>query len=362
MNPKLIIDLKKLKHNGLLLAEMCGLQGISVTAVTKVFCAYPEMVEVLADLPIDYLADSRIENIMAYPKGITQKTMLLRLPSPSDADRVVEYCNISLNSEIYTLDKLNQTAQKLDKIHSVILMIDLGDLREGIFFEDTQKIENTAGFILSCKNLELLGIGTNLTCYGAVLPTQENLDKLVEIADNLRKRFGIDLPVISGGNSSSLYLLENGKMPAGINHLRLGEAIVCGRETAFGETFKGLKTDVVTLQAEIIEIQQKPSMPVGRTNVNAFGEAISFKDKGVHKRGILAIGRQDIGSNQMVCHDPSVEAIDSSSDHLIVDLTGDYNVGDWLSFSLTYGGILAGFTSKYVDKIFTEEDVNCQDL
>lgn len=354
MNPKLIINLKKLEHNGRLLAEKCRLHGISLAVVTKVFSACPQMVEVLSNLSIDYLADSRMENIMAYPKGITQKTMLLRLPSPSEAERVVRHCDISLNSQIFTLDKLNQAAQKLGKIHRVILMIDLGDLREGIFFQDMEKIENTAGFILSCENLEFLGIGTNLTCYGAVLPTQENLDKLVKIGDNLSKRFGIDLPIISGGNSSSLYLLEKGYMPAGINHLRLGEAIICGKETAFGETFPGLETDIVTLQAEIIEIEEKPSKPVGRTNVNAFGEVVSFQDKGVHKRCILAVGRQDIGHGEIICHDRPVEIVGSSSDHLIVELAVDHNIGDWLSFSLTYGGILAGFTSKYVDKVFIE--------
>ncbi|MCL2236432.1 MAG: alanine racemase, partial [Defluviitaleaceae bacterium] len=187
MNPKLIINLKKLAHNGRVLAEMCRSHGISLGAVTKVFCAEPKMVETLAKLPIEYFADSRMENIMAYPSGITQKTMLLRLPSPSYAERTVANCDISLNSEIHTLDRLNQAAEKLGKTHGIILMVDLGDLREGIFYEDAPKINETAKFVLSCGNLELMGIGTNLTCYGGVLPTQENLDKLVKMADNLRR-------------------------------------------------------------------------------------------------------------------------------------------------------------------------------
>ncbi|MCL2855630.1 MAG: alanine/ornithine racemase family PLP-dependent enzyme [Defluviitaleaceae bacterium] len=354
MNPKLIVDLKKLEHNGRFLADLCQSHGISVAAVTKVFCAHPQMVQVLAKLPIDYFADSRLENIMAYPKGITQKTMLLRLPSPGQAKQVVKFCDISLNTEIFTLSKLDEAAKTLGKTHGIVIMVDLGDLREGIFFEHMQKIRDTANFALSRKNLELVGIGTNLTCYGGVLPTAENLGKLSQITEDLRKQPGVYLPIISGGNSSGLYLLEKGQMPASINNLRLGEAIVCGKETAFGQPFPGLKTDVITLHAQIIEIQQKPSKPFGSTNINAFGEAVTFKDKGVQKRMILAVGRQDIGAGDIVCHDTGIEIIGSSSDHLIVDATNsnqDYHIGDELTFSLSYGAILAGFTSKYVDVV-----------
>jgi len=354
MNPRLIINLKKLAHNGRFLTEFCRKHGIYMAAVTKVFCAAPPMVEVLTGLSIDFMTDSRIENITSYPAGMAQKTMLLRLPSPSEAENVVRHCDISLNSEIVTLDCLAAAAEKLGTLHGVILMIDLGDLREGVYFDNRHKIYETVEFILSKKSLELMGIGTNLTCYGSVLPTAENLGQLCQIAEEIRQKYGIALPIVSGGNSSSLYMLEKGEMPKGVNNLRLGESIVCGKETAYGEVFPGLEADVITLEAEIIEIAEKPSYPVGQTNINAFGETVDYDDIGIHKRAILAIGRQDTTQDGLACHTPGVDIIGASSDHLIVDITKapPLAVGNRLTFSLSYGAILAGFTSKYVDKVY----------
>ena len=355
MNPRLIINLPKLQHNARFLAEMCHGHGISVAAVTKVFCADVPMVTALADLPIAFLADSRIENIMAYPADIRQKTILLRLPAPSEAMRVVENCDISLNSEITTLRKLDEAAAKLGRVHGVLLMIDLGDLREGIFYNNMEGIKAAAELVSSSKNLELTGFGTNLTCYGSVLPTSENLEKLCATVEQMRKLFHVEhLPIISGGNSSSLYLLEKSEIPNDINNLRLGESIVCGKETAFGETFPGLEIDVVTLQAEIIEIADKPSMPEGKININAFGETVAYKDHGVRKRAILAVGRQDTSFEGLTCHTDGVDIVGASSDHLIVDISdaAPLAVGDCLTFSLSYGAVLAGFTSRYVDKTY----------
>ena len=355
MNPRLIIELKKLAHNGRFLAELCNKNGITVTAVTKVFCAEKPIIEALSSLPIDYLGDSRLENIESYPNDIPQKTMLLRLPSPSAAERVVKTCDISLNSELITLAKLSEAAEKLGKQHGVLLMIDLGDLREGIYHNNDVLLNQTVEYVLSQKNLILEGFGTNLTCYGSVLPTTDNLSMLTEKVEGLRKRYSVDAPIISGGNSSSLYLIGKNRIPKGINNLRFGEAIARGKETAFGETYPGLCEDVVTLEAEIIEIAEKPSYPEGQINVNAFGESVNYIDKGIHKRAILAVGRQDTVYEDLVCLTPGIEIIGASSDHLIVDISNSETplaVGDCLGFSLSYGAMLAGFTSKYVQKVY----------
>jgi predicted amino acid racemase len=346
--------MQKLTHNARFLVELCDKFGISIAAVTKVFCAAQPVVEALAALPIKYMADSRLENIAAYPAGISQQTMLLRLPMPSAAHEVVSTCDISLNSEMVTLGKLAEAAKSQGKTHGIILMIDLGDLREGIFHDKTDKIRQAAEFVLSQKSLRLEGFGTNLTCFGAVLPTAQNLTTLSDICYTMSKEFETRIPIVSGGNTSSLYLLENGQMPRGINNLRFGEAIARGVEAAYGRPFPGLQQDVVTLCAEIIEIAEKPSYPQGEININAFGEKAVFQDRGIRKRAILAIGRQDTDYEGLIPLAQGVEVVGASSDHLIVDISDaePLAVGDSLTFSLSYGGILTGFTSKYVDKIY----------
>src|SRR5690606_14907367 len=125
--------------------------------------------------------------------------------------------------------------------HKIILMYDLGDLREGYFKEEDlfEAIEE----ILKLEGIEIIGLGTNLTCYGGVIPRGENLGRLVNLANKIEKEYNINLDIISGGNSSTLHLLINDKKIDGINHLRLGESIVLGRETAFGNRIENTYDD-----------------------------------------------------------------------------------------------------------------------
>lgn len=347
MYPRLLINLKKFEHNAKTLLTLCKNNNITLAAVTKVFGGDPKLVRILCNLEVDFLADSRLKNIAKYPKK-RPETILLRLPSLYEAKKTAANCDISCNSEISTINALGKAAAELNINHGIILMIDLGDLREGIYHRKRRVIFQTAEAVLAHKNLTLKGVGANLTCYGSVLPTTDNMEILCKIAKGIENRFKIKLS-ISGGNSSSLYMLED--LPRAVNNLRLGEAIIRGVETAYGRVFPGLKEDVVILEADIIELMKKPSMPEGELGMNAFGEHPVYEDKGIQTRAILAIGRQDIDQNDMISQTPHAEIIGSSSDHTIVDVTKvrpALEVGDTLRFSLTYGGILSAFTSEYV--------------
>ncbi len=351
MYPRLNINLDKLKHNANTLCRMAQAQGINDLAfVTKVFCADREMVRTLSETPCRYLADSRIENLANYPDTDKQR-ILLRLPMPSQAEDVVKYSDISFNSEEKTLSALSNAAKKLGKQHKVVLMIDMGDLREGIFFEKEDQILQLAEFVESDPNLILYGTAFNLTCYGSVLPTEENLTQFLRITQKIEKEIGRKLDFISGGNSSSvsLLLLDGTNLP--FNNLRLGEALVLGRETAYEKDLDGLYQDVVTLEAELIEIQDKPSYPIGEIGVNAFGEKAEYTDLGIRRRAIAAIGRQDMDCDGLMPLDPGVTVVGASSDHLILDITEckeSLLVGDKVLFRMNYAGLLCGFTSNYV--------------
>ncbi len=358
VNPRLNIDLSKFAHNAAALCKHCHAVGISVAAVTKVYCADRRMLDVLVASPVDYLADSRIENIESYPK-CDKPTMLLRLPTPSEALRTVRACDISLNSELATIQKLAEAAASIGKTHGIVMMVDVGDLREGIYFDNEELIVRTIEYILSHKSLRMEGMGLNLTCYGSVIPTKENLSRLCDMAKRVEARFGIELPIISGGNSSTLYLLEGSDMPWDINNLRIGEAMIRGIETAYTQPLPMLRQDVVTLEAEIIELQSKPSMPDGLIGVNAFGESETYVDRGRRLRAIVAVGRQDTDHEGLNCLEPGVEVVGASSDHLIVDVTDAREtlvVGDTLHFSMSYGAILRGFTSPYVERDYHTEE------
>ncbi len=348
--PRLEISLDKITHNTRVVAGICERQGIRVAGVTKVFCGHPEIARAMVDGGIDILADSRLENLKKLREFPLPK-LLLRLPMISQAKAVVEWADISLNSEIETIKALSEAAIAQRKSHEIILMFDLGDLREGIF--DENELFHTVEQLLQLEGVILIGIGTNMTCSGGVIPTPKNLSRLARQKRAIESRFDLHLEVLSGGNSSTLYLIEEGSMPAGINQLRLGESIVLGRETAYGRQLKGTYNDCFKLIAEIVEIKEKPSSPIGEVRLDAFGDRPSFVDKGIRKRALCAIGKQDVGIGDIIPDDDGIALLGASSDHLILDVTEcaqTYKVGDLVSFFLTYGGILRSMTSEYVAK------------
>jgi predicted amino acid racemase len=345
--PRLTTDLGKLRHNLDVLLGICHEHGIGMAAVTKVVCADPRIVALLEDSPVEMLADARIRNLQSMQT--TKPRMLMRLSMPSEVEAVVACAEISLQSEIHTLRCLAGAAERQGVRHKVVLMIDMGDLREGIFFQDRERIHQAVEEILSAPSLELHGLGVNLTCYGAILPDQENLGGLVALAEELRKRYGIALPMVSGGNSSTIGMVREGRAPAGITNLRLGEALMLGNDTAACCLMEGLHGDAFTLSAELIELQRKP---IGTSGANAFGEKVTFEDHGPQLRGILAVGRQDVVAEGLTPHDTRVRLLGASSDHLLVDLSEapEYRVGDPLHFNPDYGALLRASTSPYVHK------------
>lgn len=360
MYPKLLIDLKKLRENIDAVAKITKDDGgCTMMIVTKCLCANREVAKMITDHPrVDFLADSRIENIKKYQDLVEasgKQSVLLRLPMMSEIEDVVKYADISFNSELATIEALDQEAAKQGKTHKVVLMVDLGDLREGIFFRNEEEILETAAKIHAMKNVELYGMGTNLTCYGAIIPKYDNLSVLCDIAGKVEEKLGIQLQMISGGNSSSIYLVGEGQLPEKINNLRLGESFLLGNDTAYGADLPGTVGDGLLCEAQIVELKTKPSLPIGEVGVDAFGQKPYYEDRGEIKRAILAIGQQDTDRGGMIPLDEKVDVLGASSDHLILDVTKsdrEYKVGDTVRFTLEYGAVLRLATSEYVAKEF----------
>ncbi|MCI8646119.1 MAG: alanine/ornithine racemase family PLP-dependent enzyme [Firmicutes bacterium] len=359
MYPRLNIDIEKLRSNLDGVAKITKEQGgCSLMIVTKGLCAEPAMTDMVIGHPaVDFLADSRIKNIRTYAgkaRSAGKQTLLLRLPMECEIQEVIQYADISFNSEPETIKLLSQEATKQGRTHKVVLMIDLGDLREGIFFKNEEDIYNTAELIHGLDNLELYGIAVNLTCYGAIIPKNDNLSQLAQWAENIEQKLGITLQMVSGGNSSSIYLIGKGELPEKINNLRLGEAFLLGNDTAYGSKLPGTTDDALILEAQIVELKEKPSLPIGEVGVDAFGQKPYYEDRGIIKRAIIAIGQQDTDPGSMEPLDEQMDILGASSDHMILDVskcTKAYKVGDVVSFKVGYGGMLKTATSPYVEKV-----------
>lgn len=347
--PNIICNLEKLRFNVVTLRDTLRANGMTMTAVGKCFAGDGVLTALLEECAPDFIGDSRTENLRSFSGEIPR--VLLRPTMVSRAEDTVRYSEISLESSIETLPALSEAAEDDGRTHRVVLMIDVGDLREGIMYYDTEDILAFARECRRLPSLELYGVGANLSCFGGVKADEKNLSELTRVAELIRSELDIELPMVSGGNSSSISLV-GGKMPKGITNLRLGESWLLGNDTADGSQIDGLNHDGFLLEAEIIELRTKPSKPIGDIGPNAFGEVVEFPDRGPMKRAIVALGRQDTVPEDLTPVDERIEILGASSDHMILDVSraDDLTVGSVVRFIPGYGALLRGLLCPHVDK------------
>jgi predicted amino acid racemase len=347
------INLSKIRDNTRILADLYGAQGISIMGVSKAVLGEPAIIKAMIQGGIKFVADSRLENIQKMKAaGIATDFVLMRTPL-SQAELIVKIVDISLNSELETIRKLAYYADLDNKVHRIILMVELGDRREGILPYDLSKFIRE---ILKLSHIKIVGLGCNLACYGGIKPDDRNMHGLSEQVELLEKEFQISLDIVSGGNSANYEWYKGAKDIGRINNLRLGESILLGCETVHGKVIPGLQTKAFQLIAKVIESKKKSSLPFGKICRDAFGNIPTFQDQGIHQRSIIALGRQDTLVSGLTL-DSRLEILGSSSDHLIID-SEKYNlhVGDEVNFNLNYGSLLTAMTSPFIRKQFTDKN------
>jgi len=352
--PRLEIRLDRIGHNARSLVERLGPRGIAVTAVTKATMGSPEVARELLRAGVAAIGDSRIENIEAMRRaGVAATMVLIRTPMRSQVDRVVEHADVSLNTELAVIEQLSAAAVARGRTHGVVLMVELGDLREGILPDDLSHVVDRT---LGLPNLALRGIGTNLACQSGVAPDDRNMAELSALARSLESTFGVRLQTVSGGNSANLDWVLGCPDVGRVNDLRLGEAILLGREPLRRRRIDGLHGDAFTLVAEVIESKAKPTRAWGEINQTAFGPRELPPDRGDTVQTILALGRQDVDPDGLDAP-AGVTVLGASSDHLLVEAGPDLSpIGSEIRFQLGYGALLAAMTSPFVTKVFVADD------
>lgn len=346
--PRLEIDLGKIRHNAHTLVDRLSKRGISVWGVTKATLGLPEVANALLAAGVEGLADSRIENIQTMRRApITQPMTLIRSPMLSQAEIVVTNADMSLNTELDAIAALSKAALAAGRTHGVLLMVELGDLREGIMPAD---LEETVRQTLNFPNIALRGIGANLACRCGVAPDEANMRELSSLADAIDATFGPVISIVSGGNSSNLDWALGSTNIGRINNLRLGEAILLGREPLHRQPIEGLFTDAITLVAEVIEAKVKPSQPWGEIAETAFGATPALEDRGTIFQTILALGHMDTDPAGLTSP-PGIVILGSSSDHLIVECYKMRpKIGKEMTFGLNYSALIRAMGSPLVIK------------
>ena len=345
--PQLEFDLALLRSNADAVISRCRGMGIRVCGVVKGVDGLPEAARVLRAAGAAELGTSRLEQVAkCRAAGVPGPWLLIRIPGLTELPDVVALCETSLQSEWPTLLALEEECLRQNKTHRVIVMTDLGDLREG-FWDKKELVDVCERVERELPHVHLAGIGVNLTCYGSTKPTPEKMNELVGLARQVEQRIGRKLEIVSGGATSSFTLVHWGTMPAGVNHLRIGEAILLGKDLQVDWGIRDmdyLRMDALTLRAEVVEVKDKPTYPIGEFAIDAFGRKPAYEDRGIRRRAILALGRADVGElESLIPREPGMTVIGGSSDHCIVDVEDcprRLQVGDIVEFSLCYSHML----------------------
>lgn len=350
----LTMSRRKLQENYKFLFKKFQEKNVAWGVVSKLLCGNKLFLQELIDLGVTEIHDSRISNLAKIKKlDPAIQTVYIKPVSKKNIPSMVASANVSLNSEMKTIFWISEEAFRQNKIHKIIIMVETGDLREGVMGEQLIELYTQ---VFELPNIEIIGLGTNLNCLNGVMPSTDKLIQLALYKEILELKFNVKIPWISAGTSVTIPLLFNFQLPLAINHFRVGETLFFGVDLFEDSIIEGMHSDVFELNAEIIEMQEKPLLPVGNLAANPQGVTSEIDPSlfGLTSfRAIIDIGLLDVDPKYLVPEDRSLEILGASSDMLVINLWSNpnkYKVGDTLRFGLKYMGALGILNSSYVDK------------
>jgi predicted amino acid racemase len=346
---------KNLEHNYRFLNDMFARNKVNWGIVSKLLCGNKMYLEYLIQLGVKEVHDSRISNLRVI-KELNPKvrTVYIKPPAKENISKIIEFADVSMNTEYFTLKLLSAEAKRQDKVHEVIIMIETGDLREGVMGDHLVDFYEK---IFRLPNIRIIGLGTNLNCLYGVMPSQDKLIQLCLYKQIIELKFGRTIPLISGGTSVTIALVLNKQLPKGVNHFRVGETLFFGVNLFNESLIEGMKSDVFELYTQIIEITKKPMVPSGELAANPQGNKFEFDEQMYGQetyRAILDLGLLDIDPKYLLLEEHDFNIAGASSDMLVLDLGKNekgYKVGDVISFKMKYMGALAVLNSDYIEKI-----------
>lgn len=342
--PRIEVDLHKIRHNTRTIAERLKVRGICVTAVTKAVCGHPAIAQAMLDGGATGLAEARLSNVNRLRQaGMTCPVTLIRTPMLSQVDDVVQVCEASYNTELSVIAALAAAALRQKTVHGIILMVEMGDLREGIMPHD---LGEAVQQVMDMPGVVLKGIGANFACLSGIAPTAAQMRALSDLANEVEGQRGPFLQTVSGGNSANLPWAFGAQATGRINDLRLGEAILLGADPVTGDQIGGMFRDAFTLVAEVIETDAKSVRTFMRRTDPALAEIRLVPDTLATMRIILSVGCQDTDA-ACLSMPPGNTLIGATSDHLVI-CTNDatLGVGSEMRFDMNYGALMRAMAAR----------------
>jgi ornithine racemase len=362
---KLCINMDAFYRNLTRIDRIVAARGGSWTLVTKVLCGHQDLLKTIMDMGIHSVGDTRLDNLSAFSSlSAPPERWYLRVPHPSITSDVVRLSEVSLNSEIETIQQIDRDAGAAGKRHGIIVMIELGDLREGVLPGGLINFYNN---VFSLPNIDVLGIGANLGCLSGAIPSIDQIMQLVLYKELLELKFNHKLPLISAGTSAIIPLLKDHRLPNSVNHWRIGESAFLGTDLINGGTLEDFRDDVFILEGEIAEIKHKSMTPLGEVaNVAPFEPVETDAEITPGQRGqraLISIGELDTDVRGLIPINPECRVVGASSDITVVHIDSDndeYGVGDNISFKLNYAALLRLMNGRYIPKIIQNFTMDAQ--
>ncbi|MBL7718043.1 MAG: alanine/ornithine racemase family PLP-dependent enzyme [Flavipsychrobacter sp.] len=355
------LNTKKLKENFDFLNNLFGKRNIEWSVVTKLLCGNNAYLRAVMDLGITQACDSRIANLKTIKTNYPHiETVFIKPPAERNVRKIVAYADVSFNTSLHTIYALSEAARALGKTHKIVIMIELGELREGVIEDNILPFYEK---VFHLPNIEVVGLGTNLTCMYGVLPSYEKLRQLERYRQLIEERFNRKIPYLTGGASVTIPLIERNELPVGINHFRVGETLFFGTDVYNNTVLPGMHQNLFKLYGEIIELYEKPNVPDGELGYNLAGEKITFAGSGPVEnthRAIIDIGLLDIDTRHVWPVDKDIRIAGASSDMTVLDLganAGHYKAGDKIAFDVDYMGALRLMNSRYIEKRIEDDRV-----
>ncbi|TYP99123.1 putative amino acid racemase [Tenacibaculum adriaticum] len=362
---ELIIHSERIKNNIQYLSNFLESHNIEWSLVTKVFSGDKTFLKKILTKDvikkINSVGDSRLTSLKNLKElNPEMRTIYIKPPAQTYADEVVKYADISLNTSLSTIVALNEAAIRSNKIHQIIIMIELGELREGVQRDDILEFYES---VFNLSNIEVIGIGSNLGCMYGVEPTYDKLLQLSLYKELISVKFNKELKYISGGTSITLPLIENKVVPEDINHFRIGEAAFFGMSPLNNEPFKELYTETFEFYANIIELKEKSIVPDGIISDASIGHTTNYDEKDIQDtsyKAILDFGLLDVDKDDIETEDKEISFVGITSDMLVIDIGENktasgavkYKVGDKIKFTPNYMGVARLLNSKFIDKVY----------
>ncbi len=361
---ELVIDTNKIISNIKSIQEFLSSKNRTWSLIPKVLCGNEEVLERILTPKvikgIHSIGDSRISNLQAV-KNVNPKliTMYIKPPAIPLVPQVVAVSDISLNTSLDTILAIENECIKQDKFHKVIIMIEMGELREGVMRD---KVVEFYEYIFNLTRVEVIGIGTNLGCMYGIEPTYDKLIQMSLYKELIEAKFKKKMELVSGGSSINLPMLNSNRIPDNINHLRIGEAVFFGTTPLDEKQFMNLHTDIFVYKGNIIEMEEKDTIPDGVMTTGNIGHTSEQETLGsadtsekIHK-AIIDFGILDVDFNDIEAKDQSLKFVGTTSDMTVYEVPKEsgkpiYKVGDTLDFAAGYMGIAKLMNSKFIEKI-----------